>query len=596
MEENENKVVIDIKINQDEVAARLGEVNAEIMKLKASNNELKKSISEGNDEFGKNSRQLAENQAKLYSLNREQQSLTGRIEEATKETRTYGGSLKEQAGLLKEMKERYYALSKAERENSEIGGKLLTEIQALDKEIKEQDATIGNFQRNVGNYQSALQGFGDKARNASESFKAAGVSTESFENKLNVLNKNPFLLIVTAIVTILIKLRDRLKENATFTEGLGKSMKALQPILNIVNKAVDRLANLLVNALDWAIRGAINSIEWLGKVLNKVGGWFGKDWGGCLTEVAAQMNAARTATEETTEAVEELTESTSDMGKTFGKTAESVERVGNALANLVKTLPSYSEHLKKFSEEQVKRLSEAKKAFDEYKNEADKAAKVVVPALENVGKANDDNVPATSFFDKATAAFLNYAETISSVAGSLGTSFGSISSMYKQIADDESKTQQEREEAALTARRWAMLQVSANSAVSLATSIAKASENPWPANLAAIASSVATVLAFIAQAKQMLSSTEGFEHGGIIGGTSYSGDRVPVRGNSLEMVLTRGQQKTLFDIANGNVGGQNLTQSLVTALRSMPAPTLVYSEFSDFQGRVISLDNSQKIR
>lgn len=596
MEENGNEVVIDIKINQDEVAARLGEVNAEIIKLKASNTELKKSIAEGNDEFGKNSRQLAENQAKLYSLNREQQSLTGRIEEATKETRTYGGSLKEQAGLLKEMKERYYALSKEERENSEIGGKLLKDIQALDTEIKAQDATIGNFQRNVGNYQSALQGIGDKVRNASESFKAAGVNTEGFEKKLNVLNKNPFLLIVTAIVTILVKLRDRLKENATYTEGLGKSMKALQPIINLVNKAFDRLATILVNALDWAIRGAINSIEWLGRVLKKVGGWFGKDWGGGLTEVAAQMNAARTATEETTEAVEELTDSTSDMGKAFGKTAESVERVGDALSDLVKTLPSYSEHLKKFSEEQVKRLSEAKKAFDEYKKEADDAAKVVVPAMESVGKANDDNVPSPSFFDKATAAFLNYADTIGEVAGSLGSSFGSISSMYQQMASDESKTQQEREEAALTARRWAMLQVSANSAVSLATSIAKAAENPWPANLAAIASSVATVLSFIAQAKQMLNSTEGFEHGGIIGGNSYTGDRVPVRGNSLEMVLTRGQQKTLFDIANGNVGGQNLTQSLVTALRSMPAPTLVYSEFADFQGRVISLDNSQKIK
>jgi hypothetical protein len=45
------------------------------------------------------------------------------------------------------------------------------------------------------------------------------------------------------------------------------------------------------------------------------------------------------------------------------------------------------------------------------------------------------------------------------------------------------------------------------------------------------------------------------EHGGIVGGSSFSGDSVHAQLNSGEMVLNRGQQAALFQQANGNGGG-----------------------------------------
>ena len=43
----------------------------------------------------------------------------------------------------------------------------------------------------------------------------------------------------------------------------------------------------------------------------------------------------------------------------------------------------------------------------------------------------------------------------------------------------------------------------------------------------------------------------GYATGGIVGGNSYTGDRIPVRVNSGEMILNRWQQKRLWDVANG---------------------------------------------
>lgn len=57
-------------------------------------------------------------------------------------------------------------------------------------------------------------------------------------------------------------------------------------------------------------------------------------------------------------------------------------------------------------------------------------------------------------------------------------------------------------------------------------------------------------------AAAILAAMSKFATGGIVGGSSYSGDNNVVRANSGEMILTKAQQKTLFDIANGKSGGK----------------------------------------
>jgi len=83
---------------------------------------------------------------------------------------------------------------------------------------------------------------------------------------------------------------------------------------------------------------------------------------------------------------------------------------------------------------------------------------------------------------------------------------------------------------------------------------------PPPFNFALAATVAAAVAAQAAKVAGV-----GFQDGGIVGGNSFSGDQVPIRVNSGEMVLNRQQQSQLFDLANGaSAGGSQVIQSNVT--------------------------------
>lgn len=98
---------------------------------------------------------------------------------------------------------------------------------------------------------------------------------------------------------------------------------------------------------------------------------------------------------------------------------------------------------------------------------------------------------------------------------------------------------------------------SALKGVAAAAAVANAMELPYPYNLAALASNVAAAAGAYATMKGL----SAFANGGIVGGNSMSGDRNLIRANSGEMILTRGQQGTLFDMLNGkkSAGGGEVT-------------------------------------
>lgn len=188
-------------------------------------------------------------------------------------------------------------------------------------------------------------------------------------------------------------------------------------------------------------------------------------------------------------------------------------------------------------------------------------------------------------------------KAMKNATATMATAFGQISGLMAQYG-------KENEAAAKASKAFAMMQVLLANGVSIAegakgmaAGIASAAATPFPANIAAIISVVAqigaivgTVASTIAQAKQIVQGANagGFEGGGVVGGTSYTGDKLTANVNSTEVILNREQQaNVLFDMAQARhaveaLDYERMQLAIEAALMKMPNPVLVYSEFEDF--------------
>ena len=93
--------------------------------------------------------------------------------------------------------------------------------------------------------------------------------------------------------------------------------------------------------------------------------------------------------------------------------------------------------------------------------------------------------------------------------------------------------------------------IPAKQAEAMASGNASAMKLPFPANIAAWATTLSTILAVFA-------SLPKFAGGGIVGGSFGSGDKLLARVNSGEMIFNTRQQKNLFDLVDsGKTNGQS---------------------------------------
>lgn len=106
-----------------------------------------------------------------------------------------------------------------------------------------------------------------------------------------------------------------------------------------------------------------------------------------------------------------------------------------------------------------------------------------------------------------------------------------------------------------------MALIGAKEGEALASGTASAAALPFPANIASIASIVATVLSTFATIYSVVGS---FANGGIISTGAAHGDMSLARVNSGEMILNGSQQKKLFDLLDsGGVVGNNIGGNVV---------------------------------
>lgn len=278
----QEEIIIEVEVNAGESAERLAAVQARIHDVKQANKELKAEQRTLNEELRKNgtitheqaerlkeiSAEMAKNNADLKELTAAEKMYTAQLNTATQNDRKFGDSLVELSAQLAQLKQEYRGLTAAQRESAE-GKAMLENIKNLDKTLKDADASMGDFQRNVGNYQSALLGLNGNVVKVANLFAggfkngiaAAGTALKGFAKTLLTTPIGWILAGVKAVTAILGKLKDAFKSNDEAGTALAAAMARLQPIIDAINKVFSDLAEGVAKFVNAATKAVTFILE-----------------------------------------------------------------------------------------------------------------------------------------------------------------------------------------------------------------------------------------------------------------------------------------------------------------------------------------------
>lgn len=149
---------------------------------------------------------------------------------------------------------------------------------------------------------------------------------------------------------------------------------------------------------------------------------------------------------------------------------------------------------------------------------------------------------------EAIDTFKSNMDSVSSAVGDFGSAFGSLSEAIGGTGGAMLEMAGQTMQAIAQIIPQIVALIGAKEGEALASGTASASGLPFPANLAAIASIIATITALFA------SFAGKFADGGIISGGSFHGDKLLAKVNAGEMILNQKQQGSLFRALDGGFG------------------------------------------
>lgn len=153
------------------------------------------------------------------------------LKNITKDLKSTEGSYNQMTARLNQLRSIWRGLSEEERNNADIGGVVTAEINNLDEALKGLDKSVGNNQRNVGNYEVAMGAMPNILR-------VAGLGVRGLSKSFMAFLANPIVALITAIVFAIKGLVSAFKNNQTAMDNLKNAFMALEPILNLFKKII----------------------------------------------------------------------------------------------------------------------------------------------------------------------------------------------------------------------------------------------------------------------------------------------------------------------------------------------------------------------
>lgn len=265
---SERDILLEIKVNAGETAVKLAETRQQLDALKQSNKDAQAQIRALNREMSENgsltaeqaatyktlTSAVAENNANIKQLTATEKMYSSQINIVTQGNRRYGDSITEMSAHLAQLKNEYRGLSATQREGT-AGKRLLEQIQNMDKEIKSLDSSLGDHQRNVGNYQSALYGLNGNMVQVVGLFQngfrngltAAGTSLKAFGKTLLATPIGWLSTALRVLVRIFGELTAAFMMNDDAGTEMSATMQRLRPVVTMLREAFQAIAGAVAS-------------------------------------------------------------------------------------------------------------------------------------------------------------------------------------------------------------------------------------------------------------------------------------------------------------------------------------------------------------
>ena len=281
--------------------------------------------------------------ASLIDLDETSEEYEERVEEIDKVQDKLNKAMKATGDKAKDAEGSYNALSKKMSElkkafkatNDEAErDKLAKQIVGINDQLKEMDESIGNYQRNVGNYEAA---FTDGLLNIAAKVKALSDPMSLAKKGVNALGKafkalltNPVGAFIMTIVAAVKALKKGFDDSETASNSLKKAFSAFQPVINAINNAFTGFAKIVGSIAEKAIPALVNGLQkagdWMMTLLNKIGIVSDKKLESFRKSIEAQKEAVKT-TQDLTDREIELTEKRRKFQVNEAKTEMEVEEL-----------------------------------------------------------------------------------------------------------------------------------------------------------------------------------------------------------------------------------------------------------------------------
>lgn len=260
--------ILDIKVNYNEAIKAIAEYQTKIDAAREAEKNLKKELQNGNISRQQYNEEMAASKAYINDCNDSIRIITKTMQNQIKQEKEQEGSLRSLRAELSNLTAEYDALSKADRENAEIGGALKDRINEVTDSLKGAEEETQRYYRNVGNYKEAiieaadanipfiqqinqmvtsLGGVKSYLKDVKDELVSVATSTTGWTRALKLLK---VALVSTGIGALVVALGSLVSYFAKTQKGIelaNKMMSSLGATVNVLIDRAGKLGSALVN-------------------------------------------------------------------------------------------------------------------------------------------------------------------------------------------------------------------------------------------------------------------------------------------------------------------------------------------------------------